>query len=206
MRDQARDLVREMIVAGDIEGGDRLDEVGLSVRLGASRTPVREALIALEEEGMVESRPNRGFVATAADARLVREIYPILCALEGAAVETGGEVLRSAVPQLKSVTAQLSSEPAPKRRYALDREFHRLLVAPCGNERLQRLIELNWHQARRIDGGDKRGMANHAGSVAEHRAIVREIERGDLMAAAELLRDHWRGGIGVVLRWMEKSR
>jgi DNA-binding GntR family transcriptional regulator len=76
-RDDVRDLLKSMIRDGALPGGARLDEVRLSERLGVSRTPLREALIAIEAEGMVRSTPNRGFIVVRADAELVREIYPI---------------------------------------------------------------------------------------------------------------------------------
>ncbi len=205
-RDQIRELLRERIVSGKIAGGDHLDEVGLAARLGASRTPLREALIALEAEGLVQSRPNHGFVVTMLDRRLVRELYPILAALEAAAVELGGTRLRKSVPALMDINARLAKETRAARRYALDREFHRTLTASCENERLLQLLEQHWNHARRIDGGERRGMADLEGSCAEHLAIVRQIEHRNLGAAAQLLRDHWNSGIDVVLRWMDRAQ
>lgn len=205
-RDQVRTLIRQTIIGGELAAGTRLDEIGLAAKLGSSRTPVREALIALEEEGLVRSRPNHGFLVAPLDEQLVRELYPILAALEAAAVELGGEALRAQVPTLKDINARLASETGRAKRYQLDRGFHRALAAPCANAQLLRLLEQHWNHARRVDGGQARGMANHEGSCAEHAQIIAVIEGGDLTRAAELLRKHWRDGQKVVLRWMETGK
>jgi DNA-binding GntR family transcriptional regulator len=204
-RDQIRHVLRETIVSNEFSGGERLDEIRLAGMLGVSRTPLREALIGLEEEGLVVSRPNRGFAVALLDEKLVRELYPILAALEAAALDLGGSRLLAVVPQLKDINKALRAEKQPARRYALDREFHRALTQPCGNARLLHLLEQHWTHARRIDGGAQRGIANLEGSCIEHDAIIRRIERKDFAGAAQLLRTHWHQGIAVVLRWMQKA-
>jgi DNA-binding GntR family transcriptional regulator len=204
-RDQVRDTIRQTIVAGEFSAGTRLDELGLAARIGSSRTPVREALIALEAEGMVQSRPNHGFVVAPLDEALVRELYPILGALEGAAVEAGGEALRSAVPHLAEINDRLALETNPARRYELDRKFHRALCTPCGNAKLLHLLELHWNQAKRVDGGTTRGLANPEGSCAEHAGIVAALAAGEPARAASLVRHHWHTGQDVVLRWMRDA-
>ncbi|MGD0144418.1 MAG: GntR family transcriptional regulator [Rhizomicrobium sp.] len=205
-RDQVRDALRQSIVSGSFRPGERLDEIRLSQQIGASRTPLREALIALEEEGLVQSRPNRGFTVAALDENLVRETYAILGALESAAVETGGDALVAQKSQLESINNRLAREPRPSRRHALDREFHRMLAEPCGNGRLLQLLTTQWNQASRIDGGEKRGIANLAGSCAEHAAIVAAINDSNLEEAARLLRIHWRNGVHVVANWMKEQK
>ena len=85
-RDQVRDALRAMILDGQIRSSSRIEEVDIGESLGVSRTPVREALIALEQEGLVRSRPNRGFIVAPADADLVSEAFPVLGALEAAAL------------------------------------------------------------------------------------------------------------------------
>lgn len=204
-RDQVRHAIRQTILEGEFSAGTRLDEVGLAATVGSSRTPVREALIALEAEGMVQSRPNHGFVVAPLDEQLVRELYPILGALEGAAVEMGGNALRSRVPQLSRINDSLPQEARRAKRYEFDREFHRTLCAPCGNTRLLQLLELHWNQARRVDGGTKRGLADPQGSHAEHAAIIAAIADGATGRAATLLREHWHTGQEVVLRWMQEK-
>jgi DNA-binding GntR family transcriptional regulator len=77
IRDQIKALLSTMIQEGALRSAQHLDEVGLSQRLGVSRTPLREALIALESDGLVRSIPNKGFVVVDANRALVREVFPI---------------------------------------------------------------------------------------------------------------------------------
>jgi DNA-binding GntR family transcriptional regulator len=204
-RDQARSKLREMLVSGAFEPGEHLDEVGLSRRLGASRTPIREALIGLEEEGLVASRPNRGFAIVALDERAINEIYQIIGALETEAVLAGGAALREAATSVGAINEKLKRESRPARRNALDREFHRALVMPCGNERLFALLETQWNQSQRVDGAQKRGLADHEGSCSAHDNIVEAIKRNDLVGAAGLVRGHWHDGKESVLKWLRDN-
>jgi len=204
-RDQVRATMRDMIVAGEFAADERLDEIGLADRIGASRTPVREALIALEEEGLVESRPNHGFTVASVNELLVTELYPILGALEAAAVGLGNGRLIARAGELREINTRLRNEKRRDRRYELDRMFHRELAAHCANGRLLRLLEQNWNQARRIDGGQRRGLANLEGSCAEHSKIVEEIAAGKLAEAAREVREHWLNGQDVVLAWMREN-
>jgi DNA-binding GntR family transcriptional regulator len=86
----------------------------------------------------------------------MREIYPILGALESAAIELADECLRALAPWLSAINARLSKETHKARRYELDREFHRVLTGICDNERLLQLLEQHCNHARRIDGGHAR--------------------------------------------------
>ena len=193
-----------MIVAQSPPAGRRLEEVALSRQIGVSRTPLREALISLEAEGLVVSEPNKGFSVAPLDEKLVREIYPLLAALEATALERASANVAELLPQLRSVNARLAQETRPKRQYDLDREFHRLLVSACGNERLRRFVEGLWWQARRSDGGPRRGTANRDGSCREHGQILEALAAGKNEKAAGLLRRHWRRGEDVVAAWLRE--
>jgi DNA-binding GntR family transcriptional regulator len=204
-RDQVRDVLRLMIAGGELGGGDRLEEVELSGRIGVSRTPLREALIALEEEGWVRSIPNKGFSVLAADESMVREIYPILGGLEAAAVRAGGPLLAAAIPELDATNKRLSTETRKPRQYELDSAFHSRLTRDCGNRRLLKLIKDHWAQARRFDGARARGTADRDGSCREHQGIIDAIRRGRTGAAADLLLEHWRRGEDTVTAWLREN-
>lgn len=201
-RDEARNLLRQGILRGDLRPGATLEEIPLAARLGVSRTPVREALIALEEEGLVLSRPRKGYIVASADADLVRRTYPILAALEAEAVRLAGAGLALSIAKLKSTNEALSNATEKTRQHALDRTFHSLLVGECGNERLLHLIGIEWARAQWFDGAQDRGTADQGGSCAEHNEIIRALERGDNESAAQTLHAHWHRGIEVVTKWL----
>jgi DNA-binding GntR family transcriptional regulator len=194
-----------MILDGELAAGSRIEEVDLATRIGVSRTPVREALIALERDGLVQSRPHRGFTVTPADASLVREAFPVLAALEGAAMRLAWPRLREVASELAELNGKLAAAKARADQYALDHAFHARLTADCGNDRLLELLEIERARARRFDGADRRGTADQAGSCREHAAIIAAIRKDDLAEAASRLQDHWERGIGVVIQWLEQS-
>ena len=204
-RDDVRDALRRLIVSGEFAADAKFEEVEIATRLGVSRTPVREALIALEHEGLVRSRPNKGFVLVPADADLVRESYPILAALEAAALTLAGPHLRAALSELRALDDKLAKATRPSVQYELDHAFHRRLIRDCGNQRLLEMIETERTRAQRFDGAHRRGMADRDGSRAEHRAIIAAIVRNDIAEAARTLAAHWERGIGVVVGWLERK-
>lgn len=205
-RDQVRAVLEALIRKGELSGGTRLEEQELSRRIGVSRTPLREALIALEEDGLVQSSPNKGFSVVHANEALVREIYPILAALEGAALRLSAPLLMAALPDLKAINDSLSRATNKSRQYELDMNFHDRLTCGCGNPRLLKLLETHWTQARRFDGAHRRGTANREGSCREHAEILRAIEMGQFGAAVETLTTHWRKGEDVVINWLRLAR
>jgi DNA-binding GntR family transcriptional regulator len=201
LRDDIVGRLATLIASGELEGG-RLKEVKLASQLGVSRTPLREALLILEREGLVTSEVNKGFrVAELSEAR-VRELYPILGALEGLAVRESGERLRARVGELRAVNAALRTSRTKARRHALDRRFHELLRDACPNRSVVALVQRLWLSAQRFDGAADRGMADPVGSLREHVAITDAIARGDFAGAAGRIDEHWRRGIDVVVRWL----
>lgn len=204
-RDDARTLLRTMVLSGEFAAGARIEEVELAARIGVSRTPVREALIALEQEGLVRSRPHRGFVVVPADAALVRETYPVLAALEGAALRLSWTALRDEVGELKRLNDGLADAVEREKQYALDQGFHEALTRHSGNARLQTLLDIERARARRFDGADDRGTADRDGSCEEHARIVQAIARDDMDAALKTLDEHWRRGTEVVVRWLAET-
>ncbi|HEY6180003.1 MAG TPA: FCD domain-containing protein, partial [Kofleriaceae bacterium] len=200
LRDDIADRIATLIVDGEL--ADRLKEVELADQLGVSRTPLREALLMLEREGLVVSEVNKGFRVAALSESRVRELYPILGTLEGLAVRESGERLRARTAELRAVNAALRASRTGRQRHALDRRFHVLLRDACPNRALVELIGRLWRQAARFDGAADRGMANPTGSLREHVAITESIARGDLGGAAERLDAHWRTGIDVVVGWL----
>jgi DNA-binding GntR family transcriptional regulator len=203
-RDEVCKVLRSQILDGRLGGDQRIAEVELAEALGVSRTPVREALILLEDQGLIRSRPHRGYQAVTADAELVRETYPVLGGLETAALRQGFERLVPAVPALRRINEALAGEPRRTRQYELDRRFHEGLTAHCANPRLLALLAQERVRAARFDGAHDRGMAALEKSCVEHSAVLDAIEAGDRDGAAALLTAHWDGGVEVVIGWLRQ--
>src|SRR5262245_39265387 len=198
LRDDIVDRLASLIASGELDR-DRLKEIELARQLGVSRTPLREALLILESEGLVVSEVNKGFRVAALSEARVRELYPILGALEALCVRESGERLRARVGELRAVNAALRASRTKGRRHALDRRFHELLRAYSPNRSAVDLVRRLWLQAQRFDGAADRGMADPVGSLRDHVAITDAIARGDFAAAAARIEEHWRHGVDVVV-------
>lgn len=163
---------------------------------------MREALRALESDGLVRSEPNRGFTLVRPNEEMVREVYPILSALECLGLRLGSTRLPEAADRLEALNRSLQSAELPARRYDLDAEFHRLLAGSHSNRSLERELGRLRLRVRYFDGAWERGLADTARSCREHAAIVTALRGGDLAAAERVLAAHWERGIEVVCAWL----
>ncbi|MDR7554721.1 MAG: GntR family transcriptional regulator [Armatimonadota bacterium] len=192
--------LRDAILSGRFQPGERLVERELVERMGVSRTPIREALRMLELEGLVTTVPYRGPVVTRPTLDDARALYEVRAALEGLAVALftrRADV--AAVERLRGHVA--AAEEAWARGdipgiVAANNAFHDELAAGCGNALLQALLANL--RARivllRVESLSYPGRPPH--TIAEHKAIVRRIAQGDAAAAKRLNERHimhaWR--------------
>ncbi len=145
--------MRDLILRGELAPGSRLTELHLAERLHASRTPVRAALISLEQEGLVEANGTVGYVVRRFTVQEVADTIAVRGQLEGMAARLVAEhglsrqlarELRSCLDEGDSVVAANSLMVESYERYAaMNDRFHGLLVEACGNRALQRAIALN---------------------------------------------------------------
>jgi len=205
LRNQVRDRIAEQLWKGVYSFGDDLNEAQLATELGVSRTPLREGLVMLASEGLIEALPNRGFHVPNVDANAVAEIYLVLGSLECLAVQTATGDLQRFATDLERINQRVSKPGASKQaRNKADVDWHERLISNCGNETLYRELRSLRARSRSIDGALLRGLANAEGSGSEHAEIASLISTGDLQAAAIKVNEHWVEGIAVVTRWMDE--
>ncbi|MDR6538175.1 GntR family transcriptional regulator [Variovorax soli] len=143
--------LREMVLAGELAGGARITEVAISELLGVSRTPVRSALMRLEQEGLLEALPNGGYAVRTFSERDVADAIELRGTLEGLAARLAAErgaapvVLREARACLKRID-ELLREPALddaafSRYVAFNEQFHRLLSEMAGSPLIAQQLE-----------------------------------------------------------------
>ncbi|MCV0440307.1 MAG: GntR family transcriptional regulator [Hydrogenophaga sp.] len=145
--------LRDLVLRGEFAPGARLGEQHLAERLGVSRTPVRAALVSLEQEGLVEANGTVGYVVRQYTAQEIADAIAVRGHLEGMVARLVAEhglgrqlarELRSCLDEGDSVVAAHSLMVEEYARYAaMNDRFHGLLVEACGNRALQRAIELN---------------------------------------------------------------
>ena len=198
------DSLRADIEKGRLSPGARLDEAGLADRFGVSRTPVREAILALEREGLLERRPYKGCFVRSFDDQKIEQIFPIIGALEALAIRLACLPAQKTLARLKALNARMSAPDLTGfDRYKLDRDFHLAVAGLSGNailtEEIARLLTL----AGRFDAGAEKGLADLTGSSRHHEQMIRALEAGEREAAAEISGRHWAAGIEVIRNWRE---
>lgn len=195
VRDQTLETLRRRIISLQLPPGEPLSENELAQELGVSRTPVRESLILLREEGLVQVYPQIGsFVslvdlARVSEAQFVREA--IECAsLRDLSVDDAGIAGLRVILQSQ---ADADAHSDVEEFFRLDEEFHRELLRLAGHESAWAAVnsaKAHLDRARRLSLLDTRPVAT---LIQQHTAVVDALEAKNLPAADSSLRLHLRG-------------
>ncbi|MDX6657675.1 MAG: hypothetical protein QOH62_2468 [Solirubrobacteraceae bacterium] len=194
LRDRAHTALCDAIVSGTLAPGEQLHDAELCAWLGLSRTPVREALSRLEEEGLVETAPQRFTRVTKLERRDVRDTFPVLAAMHALATELGvphlgrSDVERLRAENIRYVRAMDARDAAGL--YASDARFHGILVLAAANPEITRVLELLEPRMRRLERL-RTGALPGRRSAAQHEAIIDRAAAGDATGAANAARENW---------------
>lgn len=201
MREQVIDELLELLGAGRLTPGVAINEVQLAEDLGVSRTPLREALISLEREGIIVSERGRGFRFVPAGAGQLRDLTEIIIAMECLALRLSDRDHLAAIAPALLERARAFSAPQAEHgaieRY--DVQWHAFLLSGCHNARLKELIEslkLSLHRYERAVVGDQEILER---SAEEHERIAQALVDGDLEGAAAALEANWTSGMQRIL-------
>lgn len=195
LRDDVFISIREAILRGQLEPGEQLRDAALGEWLGVSRTPVREALLRLEREGLVVARPGRMTQVAPEDPERIEYAREVAAVLHGLAVETAGPRLntedmssmRAANDQLQDALTAHNAALA----VAADDAFHAVALERAANPVLTDQLTSVTGVLRRTEHLHFGAMTDEA-SVDQHDHIVAALEAGDYLRAAALTRDNWR--------------
>lgn len=140
----AAELIRDAIVDGRLAPGSRLKEEELARELGISRTPVREALLVLQADGLIESTPNRGATVRAYDAADLDDLYQLRALLEGFAARlAAARITPEEVDRLRESCERFVGLRTDDDVTELVREnvrFHDVILGAAGSERLAQMV------------------------------------------------------------------
>jgi DNA-binding GntR family transcriptional regulator len=185
--------LKTLILTAKLRPGCLLNEQDIAAQLSISRTPVREALRQLEQEGHLTRHPNRGSMVAHLSIRTVMEIWQLREILEPAGCRmASGQIDPVALAGIEKKMLELNTQPAKLEDYdehhQADIALHRLIHEATGNKSFVQLIETLTDRIARVR------MINRPGrlrlSVAEHLKIISALRQGDPEAAAEAMREH----------------
>jgi DNA-binding GntR family transcriptional regulator len=175
----------------------RLDERQVSEKLGVSRTPIREAMTLLEQEGFVRSQPRRGIFVIRKTKREILEMVTVWAALESMAARIAAEKASDAeIRSLRELFSDFEQKkPAEHVNEYSDANiaFHKAIIRMSGCQLIQEITEnlfIHMRAIRKLTiGQDNRAER----SIIDHKNIIDALERRDPSAAEQLVRDHTLG-------------
>lgn len=196
LSEQVLEELKSLIVRGIFPPNTRLSEVELSKRLGVSRTPVREALIRLAEDGLVNIFPQIGSFVAPISIEAVQQAQFVREHLECAVVVDLSKCIDAKILRKLRLNLEQQTEVARHNDwdafYSLDEDLHSTFATACGHPGVWRVIQQSKTQLDRVRHvGDCR--PEHVERlVAQHTAIVDAIAKGNAVEAQELMRSHLR--------------
>jgi DNA-binding GntR family transcriptional regulator len=192
--DQLREKIEEQIATGALQPGSSLDEATLVEQHGVSRTPVREALIQLAAEGLIEIRPRRGAVVTSIGPARLMEMFEVMAELEAMcgrlAARRMSDEQRNALMAAHEACEEARAKDDSDAYFYCNEQFHSTIYA--GSQNLF-LIEQTTQLQRRLRPYRRLQLRvrNRMGvSFKEHLSVVQAITAGDADATENALRSH----------------
>jgi GntR family transcriptional regulator of vanillate catabolism len=201
--------LREMILGGELPGGARIAELAIVEKLGVSRTPIRAALMRLEQEGLLEALPNGGYAVRTFSERDVTEAIELRGTLEGLLARLAAE--RGVVPVLlgeaqtcldgidEVLEMPALNEEAFSRYVALNERFHQLISEMAGSDviarELERVVSLPFASASAfvvVHANSPKARDMLVVAQMQHRLVLEAIEQREGARAEALMREHAR--------------
>ncbi|MBI4607724.1 MAG: GntR family transcriptional regulator [Candidatus Rokubacteria bacterium] len=207
--DQAASVLREAILSGGIPSGNRLRQVQLAAQLGISRTPLREALMKLEQEGLIELLPGGGLRAAVLNLDEAVELYDIREVLDGLAARLAAQ--RIAEPGVRDLERHLARMEKCLHRQDAHRwfvshvAFHDAIFRASGNGRLQALSSVVRLSIQRFHPVLLTTPNRLAAAYREHREIFEAIRVHDPETSERVARAHIASAKEIVLKAISQA-
>jgi len=194
LREIVFETLREAIIQGRLEPGERLMEIQLAEEMGVSRTPVREAIRKLELEGFVVMVPRKGAYVAGVSVKDIVDVFEVRAALEGLAAGLAAE--RATVEELEEMERavlqihEVSNGNNLNTLVERDTNFHELIFKASRNQRLVQIVIHLKEQIQRFRTTSLAlpGRGKHA--VEEHKNILEAISSRNVELAGNLAREH----------------
>ena len=203
MRNNAYEIIKDAIISGELEPGRKIKDAELSDQLGISRTPVREAMLRLEDEEFIISKPNSYTMVAPINITETKEIYSIVVALETLALQDAiSSVTPSQIKKLEKINKKYSDAieaDNAKECLRYDIEFHNSLVNLSSNKELEKILTKLKDKILRVESFYFHKASPKQKSLKEHHIIIEGIKNKDLQVATTMLRENWMNSLSSIL-------
>jgi DNA-binding GntR family transcriptional regulator len=196
--------LRNLIVAGASGPGEKLNERELCERLNVSRTPVREAIKTLAQEGLLDINPNRSPTVTRLDAEETAALIDVVSAIEALA----GELAAARITEAETAELGILHYTMLKHRaqaqlpdyFKANKAFHRLILEYSGNPVLLWVWDLLALRIDRARYASNLWPERWDKAMVEHNAILERIKQHDSPGAAKAMKSHVQNGLSLVVK------
>jgi DNA-binding GntR family transcriptional regulator len=205
LADLAYERLTDALLSGELAPGDRLVQDALAVRLGISRTPVREALQRMEREGTIRAGEGRGYVVPDLTATDIGHLYEVREAVEGQAARLVAARAVAAVDGIEATLRRLSTAAGSSGpdAFRANRLAHRAVVEASGNPFLLELFDDLWGRSVTMQAWgdyftsvhDSTSVHDDIDLVTDHADVLAALRSGDPDRAAAVMVAHVRGGL-----------
>ncbi len=194
LRDVVFNTLRDEILYGRLKPGERLMEISISERLGVSRTPVREAIRRLEQEGLVDMYPRRGAQVSGVTEKSLADVLEARKTLETFTVNAScSRITKGQLESLKEANdafkeATLSKDVA--KIAEADERFHQIIIEAAGNEKIAETLNNLKEQLFRYRYEYIREAKDYSHLVEDHKMLISAIEAAKSDLAVEIIKLH----------------
>jgi DNA-binding GntR family transcriptional regulator len=206
--EEAYDVIKKMILKGDLKPGERLIESHLSRRLGISRTPIRESIQRLTADGLVEMWPKGGARVSELRAKDIEEIYEIRDVMESFAAEKATRLLTDKEIEALKKLAHEGEVALDKRDISkmarINTRFHRIICKASRNERLLKLTDVLQTNITRYRELILEGPVAAGAAMEGHREIADAMAKRDQRAVKRAMHKHISRVKQTLLRKLQK--
>ncbi|GLZ32378.1 GntR family transcriptional regulator [Lentzea sp. NBRC 105346] len=190
---QAVDVLRELVLTGELPAGSRVNEVEIAHRLGISRGPLREAIRGLAAEGLLELVPHRGARVPMADQAEVKALFELRTALECAAAELAASRRTDVdIARLRAVSeeSRRNYHAGVKFPYRLDLAFHQALLEAARSPRIAEQVRLVQQKVVLLRARLEDDAPHQFASMDDHDELINAVVAGDAQRAGQIMRKH----------------
>lgn len=193
-KSQVYDYLLEAIISNKIPSGNPIVESTIAKELNVSRTPIREALLELEAEGLVSRYPSIGTVVSHISPYDVEEIFDLRILLELHALKTSlSKITLEELERLEEKFHTYDLKSSKEAYHLVDQELHSTIVNKAGNMRLKRFLDMLNSQIERFRRLAALSETRVAKSKKEHLEIIYHLKNRDLMSSKSSLKNHLSG-------------
>ncbi len=209
LRELVLEAIREAIINGSLAPRERLMEIQLAEELGVSRTPVREALRKLEQEGFIVMVPRKGAYVADLSFKDIADVFEIRAALEALAAGLAAE--RISEEEIEEMERSLVEKKEAINHNDLDQlvdvdtRFHATLYKASRNDRLENIISNLREQIQRFRSTSLSYPGRMQKSLEEHRNILEAIASRDVQLARQLAQEHIENAENVLIDALKKE-